>query len=76
MDQRLHQAPFGLGELRAVAGVDGDVAERRRAVVLNVDICGGEELDKNRDCAGIDELLAVVIYTIVNTLVLSSPQQT
>lgn len=61
MDQRLHQAAFGLCQFRTVARIDSDVAQRCCAVVLDVDVCGGEKLDEDGDCAGIDKLLAVVI---------------
>lgn len=61
MDQRLHEAPFSLGEFCAVAGINGDVAERSRAVVLNIDVCGREKLNKDRNRASVDQLLAVVI---------------
>ena len=61
MDKGLHQTAFGLGQFRAIASIDGNVAECCCAVVLDVDIGGGQKLDKNGDGAGVDELLAVII---------------
>lgn len=66
----MHKGPdqtrLGLGQLRAVAGIDGNVAECSSAIVLNIDIGRRKELDKDGDGAGIDELLAVVIWKRVS----------
>jgi hypothetical protein len=62
MHKRSHQPALSLSQLGAVAGIDGDVAEGSGAVVLNVDICGGEQLDKDGDSASSHKLLAVVVW--------------
>jgi hypothetical protein len=59
--KRLYQSTLGLGELCAVASIDGDVAECCGAIVLDIDIGGREKLDKDRDGTSVDELLTVVI---------------
>ena len=48
-------------QLFTVASVDSDVAEGGSAIVLHINIGGGEELDEDRDGAGVDELLTIVI---------------
>jgi hypothetical protein len=50
-----------LGELGTVAGVDSNVAECGGAVVLDIDIARGQQLDQDGDGAGADKLLAVVV---------------
>lgn len=61
IDQGLHQPWLGLGQLPTVVGVNCDVAQRRRAVVLNVNIRRRQELDQDRNSPGVDELLSVFI---------------
>lgn len=68
MDQGLHEASFGLSELSTVATVNGNVAESRGAVVLNVDIRGVEQLNKNGDSTRVDKLLSVVVCAVVLAL--------
>jgi hypothetical protein len=76
VNQGLHQAAFSLGQFRAVAGIDGDVAECCGAVVLDVDIGGRKELDEDGNSTGVDELLAVVIWKSVSPLPLCTvPRQ-
>ena len=60
-DERLDQASLGLSQALAVRRVDGDVAQRRRAVVLYVDVRRREKLDEHRHRAGVDQLLSVVV---------------
>jgi|TARA_R110002003_G_scaffold248_3_gene17675 hypothetical protein len=50
-----------LCKLGAIASIDGNVAERSRAVVLDVDVWGGEKLNEDGDSTGVNKLLAIVI---------------
>lgn len=45
MNQGLHEASFGLSELRTVASIDGDIAKSCGAIVLNIDVRRVEELN-------------------------------
>lgn len=67
MDQGLNQARLCLGQFLPVGRVDSDVAQCRCAVILNVDVGGRQQLDQNWNGAGIDELLAVVICSGMNS---------
>jgi hypothetical protein len=67
VNERSHQSSFRLSQLRTVAGIDGNVAERSRTVVLDIDVCGGEELNEDGNSASVDQLLPVVIWSRVST---------
>lgn len=62
MDQGANQPAFSLCQLGAVTRVDGNVAEGGGAVVLNIDIGRREQLDEYGDCAGVYQLLSVVVW--------------
>jgi len=68
VNSRLYETALGLSEFRAVAGINGDVAEGRCAVVLDIDVCRREELDKYRDGASVDQLLAVIVWIMISKL--------
>jgi hypothetical protein len=57
-----------LSKLFPVRTVNCNIAESRRAVVLNVSIRRVEKADKNRDGTGVDKLLPVLIYPVVSSL--------
>jgi hypothetical protein len=62
VDERPDKSALGLGEFRAVGCINGDVAERSGTVVLDVYVCGREQLNEDGDCAGVYELLAIVVW--------------
>jgi hypothetical protein len=66
VDKRPDKSALSLGQFRTVACIDGDVTERSGAVVLNVYVCRREQLYEDGDCAGIYELLAVVVWKRVS----------
>lgn len=57
---------FGLGrrQFPPVVCVDGDITQGGRAVVLNIDVGRGKQLDEDRNGTGVDQLLAVLIWCI------------
>lgn len=61
MNQGLDQTRLGLGQAFSVGGVDGDIAQRSCAIVLDVDIGRRKKMNKNGNGTGVDELLSVVI---------------
>jgi hypothetical protein len=63
-----HKLRLALSKLFPVRTVDCNIAESRRAVVLNVCIWRVEKADKNRDSTGVDKLLPVLIYPVISSL--------
>jgi len=61
MDQGLNQPTLGLSQPLAIGRVDSDVAEGGCTVILNVDVGRREELDKNGNGTGVNELLSVIV---------------
>jgi hypothetical protein len=57
-----NQLLLALRELLAVRAVHGDVAQGCGTIVLNVRVRRVQEADQNRNCAGIDQLLTVLIW--------------
>ena len=66
----MYETALGLSEFRAVAGINGNVAEGCCAVVLDVDVCGRKELDKYGDGASVDQLLAIIVWSMISKLTL------
>ena len=61
VDQGLDKLRLRRGQLPSVVGVDSNIAQGGRAVVLDIDVGGREQLNKYGDRASIDELLSVLI---------------
>jgi hypothetical protein len=61
VNEGLDQAALRLSETFSVGGIDGDITYGSGAVVLNIDVGRSQKLDENRDGAGVDKLLSVVI---------------
>ena len=57
--------PRILCQLLPIVRIDSDVAECGGAVVLDVDVCRGEELNKHRNSSGVHQLLSVLVLEIL-----------
>lgn len=79
MNQGLDQTRLGLGQPFTVGGVDGNIAQRSCAIVLDVNIGRGEEMNENGNSTGVDKLLSVIIcrlwLTVVSSLCHQDPYQ-
>lgn len=60
-DQALDELGLALCQPLPVVGVDGNVGERGGAVVLDVGVGALQERDEDRDGAGVDELVPVLV---------------
>jgi hypothetical protein len=63
--QVLYESGFGLGQLPSVGGVDSNIAQGGRAIILHVNVGGRQQLHQHWDGAGIYQLLPVFICNLL-----------
>jgi hypothetical protein len=58
----LNQPRLRLGESLAIGRIHSDVAKGGCAIILDVDVGGGEEMNEDWNRTGVDKLLPIVVY--------------